>query len=674
MKTTNLSAIFSGGFVPAAMMDEVRKDPEAEFIAVLNDYGLDVDHLAYETLTRVKTKEDKGAEKSGWYVFYPSGIASGAYGDWRNGEEYQSWCAKRQNDMSPAEWLENKSRMEKAKRERAKQLEEDQKKAAGVARDILSDAQPASNDHPYLKAKGVKSHGLSIHGSCLIIPAINEDGEITTVQSIDRNGNKLFLKGGKKSGSFFWIEGSRDRIYICEGYATGATLFEATGCAVVVAFDAGNLPKVATLIREKFLSANIILAADNDQFKGNHNAGVKCAKEAAELIGASVVIPQFTNLDTKPTDFNDLMALEGIDRVKQQISSGAKLDTPRTRFEFSRVDSLAIEDVDFVIDGYLESDSLDLIFGEPGCGKSFVSIDMACCVATGTPWHGHEVKQGLVIYIAGEGHNGLAKRFKAWEVAHGVSLANAPLYKSHRAAQLYDMTIAIEVAESVKAIADAEGVVPTLIIVDTVARNMGGDENSTKDMNQFIEHLDALLRHPYKSAVMLVHHSGKASPGQARGSTALRGALDAEYQVEMDQSSKMIVMSNKKMKDGEVPPEKKFSIRQIGLGQIGKKGTEIMGAMLETVDISGLINQATEKRDALTKNQRKAMVALEGLVFARQRDEIPSPITIDDWRDAAHEQGLDRSRFRESRNALEAKKIVRINSIGVVTVTNLEEQ
>lgn len=665
MNSPNIASIFSGGFVPASMMEEVKQDPEAAFIAVLNDYGLDVDHLAYETLTRVKTKEDKGAEKSGWYVFYPGGISSGAYGDWRNGEEYQTWCAKRQNDMSPAEWLENKSRMEKAKRERAKQIEEDQKKAAGVARDILSDAQPANDDHPYLKAKGVKSHGLSIHGSSLIIPAINEDGEITTVQSIDRNGNKLFLKGGKKSGSFFWIEGSRDRIYICEGYATGATISEVTGCAVVVAFDAGNLPKVAPLIREKFLSANIILAADNDQFKGNHNAGVKCAKEAAELIGADVVIPQFVNLASKPTDFNDLMALEGVDRVKQQISQQTKVSTPRTRFEFSRVDSLAIEDIDFVIDGYLESDSLDLIFGEPGCGKSFVSIDMACCVATGTPWHGHEVKKGLVIYIAGEGHNGLAKRFKAWEVAHGVSLANAPLYKSHRAAQLYDMTVAIEVAESVKSISDAEGVVPALIIVDTVARNMGGDENSTKDMNQFIEHLDALLRHPYKSAVMLVHHSGKASPGQARGSTALRGALDAEYQVEMDQSSKMIVLSNKKMKDGEVPAEKKFSIRQVGLGQIGKKGTEIMGAMLETVDISGLVDQVKEKAETLTKNQRSAIVSLEGIFYARKREGSTVPVTLNDWRDACE---IPRNRFHEVKDSLVAKGKVTINSTGVVNL------
>src|SRR5690606_11723274 len=76
---------------------------------------------------------------------------------------------------------------------------------------------------------------------------------------------------------------------------------------------------------------------------------------------------------------------------------------PATKFEFSRIDSLEVKEIDWLVDGYFEADSLDLIFGEPGCGKSFISIDLGCSIATGTPWHGHEVKQGMVIYIAGEG-------------------------------------------------------------------------------------------------------------------------------------------------------------------------------------------------------------------------------------------------------------------------------
>lgn len=659
----NIEQIFSGGFVPAKMLEEIVRDPEEAFISKLAEFGIEVDSLAYETIERVRTKDDKRGEKSGWYIYYPGGLPAGSYGDWRNGGESLSWCFKQNHELTPVEWIENKRRMEEARKKRMAQLEAEQKAAASVAVDILMEAQIAPSNHPYLLAKGVKAHGISVKDGKLVIPAINERGEVTTIQTIDGAGNKKFLKGGKKSGSFFWLDGSRDTVYICEGYATGATIHEVTGCAVAVAFDAGNLPKVAPVIRANHMAANIIIAADNDQFKGNHNAGVKCAKEAAELISASIVVPQFSDLSNKPTDYNDLMALEGVDRVKQQLTVSPSISTPKTRFEFSRVDSLQIQAIDYVVDGYIEADSLDLIFGEPGCGKSFISIDIACCVATGTPWHGHKVKKGMVIYIAGEGHNGLARRFKAWELVNGISLEGAPIYKSHRAAQFYDQANALQVAEAVKAISAAENAIPALIIIDTVARNMGGDENSTQDMNQFIEHLDSLLRHPYKSAVLCVHHSGKASPGQARGSTALRGALDAEYQVDMDQTSRMISLANRKMKDGEVPADKKFSIIQVGLGVLDEEGEEIKGAALQTVDISGLVNEA---KDFLGKNQRKAILALETMVFARQRDGIPSPVTVDDWRDSCQENGLPRNRFHEAMEALIAKNIISIALNGVI--------
>lgn len=663
--SVNIESIFSGGFVPAPLMEEIRQDPESAFLSVLNEFGLQVEYLEPGVMKRVKTAEDRQGEKSGWYIYYPDGIPSGAYGDWRKQDFNLTWCHKAQHEMSPAEWMENKRRMEQAKRERQAKQDEENRQAAVKAVSIVEDSQDAVN-HPYLDRKKVKSHGLKTKDGKLIIPAINEHGDITTIQTIDAEGAKLFLKGGKKSGSFFWIEGSRQTIYICEGYATGATIHEVTGCAVVVCFDAGNVPKIAPIIREKFISAQIIIAADNDQFKENMNAGVKCAKQAAELIHASVAIPQFSSLDGKPTDFNDLFVREGIDVVRAQLTGSKKIDTPKKKFELVRADSLEISEIKYVVKGYLEEDSFNLIFGEPGCGKSFVSIGIACCVATGTPWHGHEVEKGLVVYIAGEGHNGLARRFKAWEIANGVSLKGAPIYKSQRASQLYDLAAAMDVAEAVNAVADAEGQPVRMVIIDTVARNMGGDENSTQDMNQFIEHIDALLRHPHKAAVVLVHHSSKASPGQARGSTALRGALDAEYQVEMDGASKMIKLENRKMKDGEIPSPKQFNIKKVGLGVFSNDGEEVTGAVLETVDISGLIEQVKEKSATLTKNQNIAFNTLVSLIKTRELADVFVDVTTDDWRDACHENHLERNRFREAKDALVAKNIVSISPIGIV--------
>lgn len=339
------------------------------------------------------------------------------------------------------------------------------------------------------------------------------------------------------------------------------------------------------------------------------------------------------------------------------------------KFPFSFVDTSEITEIDWVVEDHLEADSLSLIFGEPACGKSLITIDMACSVATGNPWHGHEVKRGLVIYIAGEGFNGLGRRFRAWELHNGVSLKGAPIVRSHKPARLYDRQAAVDVAESVYAVAQYTGMIPSLIVVDTVARNMGGDENSTQDMNAFVEHLDMCLRTPYKAAVVCVHHSGKASPGQARGSTSLRGAIDAEYQIEKSATSDIISMTNKKMKDADAPPEKRFSINKIGLGVQSKKGMEIGSVALSTVDISGVIQQARDAHEHLGKNQHKALLALESLIYVQMKDGIDGPITQDDWREACKEQGMDRSRFREAMAALVSKQKITVSIDGDIRTT-----
>jgi hypothetical protein len=137
---------------------------------------------------------------------------------------------------------------------------------------------------------------------------------------------------------------------------------------------------------------------------------------------------------------------------------------------------------EFLVEGLIETETLSLMFGDPGCGKSFVGADLGLSVATGTPFHGRKVKQGPVFLIAGEGHNGLTRRFAAWSKHKGVSIAGAPLFMSNRPAQFLDANSAREVAEAVHALAAQHGN-PVLIEIDTLARNYGpGDENSTRDI------------------------------------------------------------------------------------------------------------------------------------------------------------------------------------------------
>lgn len=142
-------------------------------------------------------------------------------------------------------------------------------------------------------------------------------------------------------------------------------------------------------------------------------------------------------------------------------------------FVFASVGSqldAGLKPIQWLVRGYVEADSLALMFGDPGCGKSFAAIDLACCIATGTPWHGNKTTPGAVFYIAGEGQNGLMRRFAAWSQHNAVPLAGAPLFVSHRAAQLINAGAAAEVANAVEEMQADAGEAPALIVVDTLAR------------------------------------------------------------------------------------------------------------------------------------------------------------------------------------------------------------
>src|SRR3546814_14339654 len=92
----------------------------------------------------------------------------------------------------------------------------------------------------------------------------------------------------------------------------------------------------------------------------------------------------------------------------------------------------------WIVDGIAETDSFCVLFGDPESGKSFMAMDWACCVATGTPWKDRKVKKGPVLYINGEGHNGVNRRLTAWAIANGVDLRQHPLYLSSTPTALTD--------------------------------------------------------------------------------------------------------------------------------------------------------------------------------------------------------------------------------------------
>ena len=190
--------------------------------------------------------------------------------------------------------------------------------------------------HDYATAKGITAYGAKLYKGTLGISGKPVDGSIVTplvdptetihgMQFITPTGDKLFLPGSAKSGHYFAIGKSEKRIVICEGYATACSIHEATGDAVVVAFDAGNLSPVTAAIRATYPNLDLVIAADNDEWKDD-NVGTRTATVAAQAFNARLAVPKFKDVSGEPTDFNDLHKMEGLEAVKIQIEGAAQIE------------------------------------------------------------------------------------------------------------------------------------------------------------------------------------------------------------------------------------------------------------------------------------------------------------------------------------------------------------
>ena len=297
-------------------------DCASEFGDVLRQDGLILSGLPVGdgTIHRVDCVGDRKGSKNGWYVLFLDGIAAGSFGNWKTGVK-NTWCVKEYKKLTQAEQVEYKQRTEKAKIANDELRKEIQAEAAEEALRRVKAAKPANGDNPYLKKKNVPSFGLLQEGNNILIPLRNGKGRITSTQIILPDGQKFFQTGGVVQGSFFRIGDTLDgdKIYVTEGYATGATIHIATKACVYIALNAGNLFPVAKNLRSAFPTIPLVIAADNDAFTEG-NPGLSKANEAASRISkCSVVSPSFSNTATEPTDYNDLQNLDGIQAVKEQL-------------------------------------------------------------------------------------------------------------------------------------------------------------------------------------------------------------------------------------------------------------------------------------------------------------------------------------------------------------------
>lgn len=305
-------------------------DPVTEFAQVLENAGLVIQGLPQMdgAIHRVATRDDKKGAQSGAYKAYLDGRPSGWYRDYRSADNSPTtWTFSRAENIDPLARLHLKASAQQNRDEKERKLQQQYNKQAGYARSYLN-GLPQATAHEYLTRKGIRAApGVRLNNKNeLVIPFSNGRGEIRSYQRIPVTGGKdaRILKGSEKSGNWFAFgtpENGRPLLF-AEGYATAASLHEATGLPVLMTIDADNMINVAKNARKIWTDSPFVFCADNDHQR-KINKGVSSAKKAAASTHGEVIIPVFTEAERAQglTDFNDLDVSRGRDDFQHVMNA-----------------------------------------------------------------------------------------------------------------------------------------------------------------------------------------------------------------------------------------------------------------------------------------------------------------------------------------------------------------
>ncbi|EKZ1924651.1 DNA primase, partial [Escherichia coli] len=308
-------------------------DPVTEFRQVLENAGLvlEKDPEMDGEIHRVPTRDDRRGSQSGAYKAYLDGRPSGWYRDYRSTDNSPTtWTFSRAENIDPLARLHLKASAQQNRDEKERKLQQQYNKQAGYARSYLN-GLPQATAHEYLTRKGIRAApGVRLNNKNeLVIPFSNGRGEIRSYQRIPVTGGKdaRILKGSEKSGNWFAFgtpENGRPLLF-AEGYATAASLHEATGHPVLMTIDADNMINVAKNARKIWTDSPFVFCADNDHQR-KINKGVSSAKKAAASTHGEVIIPAFTEAEKAQglTDFNDLDASRGRDAFQHVMNAQLK--------------------------------------------------------------------------------------------------------------------------------------------------------------------------------------------------------------------------------------------------------------------------------------------------------------------------------------------------------------
>lgn len=512
--------------VPTQQIEEqVLAAMEAYGIPPLNGLRLEIDGK----LHRYAVTGDKGQDKSGAYIIYPDGLPAGYIMSWRHGVE-EKW----RFDTSELDPVQSKicntpkfkAEVQARQKQREAELAKTQARAAEQARIRFEAAKEARQDHEYLKRKNVQAYGLKEIEGALIVPLMDGKGQVCSFQRIFPDGEKRFFDGASTKGLFFTIGADikKGPVLMCEGYATGATLHELSGCTVICAMNAGNLEPAGREIRRAYPSRKIVIAADDDAETAKrigHNPGLVKAAEAVKMAKLDGVVKPPFKSSADGTDWNDFAAKYGKETaaraLKERVAWECMSKEEREKYKEAKALSSMRKKLDEethvqrveMIGGMFPRGHVSAIIAAPGVGKTWFVQRFASDLSVGGAIFGgvglSEPKKTLI--MAGEaGYETLIRR--AREVKWNVNKDNVIIY-SMIECMLNGISFDLGTPEGQNNLTHAvELDNPEVVFIDTLTSFHSVDENKAVDMKPIFEYLMKLAKDK-DIALVIMHHTRK---------------------------------------------------------------------------------------------------------------------------------------------------------------------
>lgn len=685
-------------------------------------------------LHRYHIRGEKKGSKNGAYVLHIDGYPAGYIQNWKGEKINWKFNADNSSLTQEQREYLNSSEYQKEIAEKQRQQNEARKQRQAEAseqsrKDFESYTDSSEIQHPYLMRKNVRAYGVRFNyqkaeNPEIAVPLYNIDGNFQSLQWIDKNGNKRFYPCASTSGAFFPIEldnlKDKDPILICEGFATGSKIHQLTGFPTVCAMNCDNISTVTKAFKasSKYKDRQIIVMPDNDietakayqarngvAFNPGINAGQK-AVEAGNAIG--YIAPPFNQDNPEGSDWDDYALTYGdekaseimnkkikatletrqnevmtmnntqnaysvapLQNAKRNVQNDINAEKPYRGFSFAECCKNP-SPTKWRIKKFIPETGLGMFFGASGSYKSFLTIDIGASIACPEieAWNGHKIKHGHVIYFAGEGAEGIKKRCAGWAVERGINPENVQFDIIEESFSFDIDTQEYNTEKTINEIKKRTSQ-PALIILDTLNRYMGGDENKAVDVSKMLQATDRLIKE-FNCAVLIIHHTGVSETAQdrARGSSALKAALDFEMQI-VKTGEKRAMLKQTKNKDDATQKPMCFDFKSVIIPECYDEDGESVDTLVPE------LNETLTQIEATQKPKEKKLPPIEKFALetyseaAQKHGEIIKnnetgeeciALEIEDWRkiiyarSSSEKDSTRRGQFNKARNKLTEEK------------------